>query len=198
MVKGGEEGNRASKFTVSIPPYYNNYSSFVWQIALATVTLSHFSTSAAAGRQEGHVCRLHFPAAFAPPLMRFVETPRARLLANYDLYEVQWQSFKQNLMHPTLSDCLDSYDAALIHKGQPSLPPLRCVAQFAVQMPKSGRGRSVEGRASVLGALLFDAKKTESCSSQHILNYQPMYIVYHSHWPERNYLARRVRYDLTD
>lgn len=52
--KGAEEGNRASKFTVSIPPYYNNYSSFVWQIALATVTYiadfrtfpSHYSDNA--------------------------------------------------------------------------------------------------------------------------------------------------------
>ena len=52
--KGAEEENRASKFTVSIPPYYNNYSSFVWQIALASITYiadfrvfpSHYSNNA--------------------------------------------------------------------------------------------------------------------------------------------------------
>ena len=106
--------------------------------------LSHFSTSAVSAR----VCRLHLPAALAPLLMRFVETPRGRLLANYDLNEVQWQRFVElNLMHPTLSDRLDDCsDAALIHKGQPSLRSaawrnLRCKCRKVAAVSGGARHR---------------------------------------------------------
>lgn len=36
--KGSQDGNTASKFSVEIPPYYNNHGSYIWQIALASFT----------------------------------------------------------------------------------------------------------------------------------------------------------------
>lgn len=52
--KGAQEGNKASKFTVDIPPYYNNYGANFWQIALHSISYvadfkifpSHYSKNA--------------------------------------------------------------------------------------------------------------------------------------------------------